>query len=135
MKEWLLPLILAAVGSTGLFGLVQFLISRKDSKKDRLTKIENSVNLIAQDLAEEKALIARSDILRFDDDLINGRTHSKEYFRAVLSQIDTYDKYTREHEDFKNSYTVEAEAHIREVYRAVYEKIGGAPNETIKQSI
>ena len=135
MKEWLLPLILAAVGSTGLFGLVQFLISRKDSKKDRLTKIENSVNLIAQDLAEEKALIARSDILRFDDDLVNGRTHSREYFRAVLSQIDTYDKYTREHEDFKNSYPVEAEAHIREVYRAVYEKIGGAPNETIKQSV
>ena len=82
MKEWPLPLILAALGSTGLFGLVQFLISRKDSKKDRLTKIENSVNLIAQDLAEEKALIARSDILRFDDDLVNGRTHSREYFRS-----------------------------------------------------
>lgn len=135
MKEWLLPLILAAVGSTGLFGLVQFLISRKDSKKDRLTKIENSVNLIAHDLAEEKAINARSEILRFDDDLINGRMHSREYFRAVLSQIDTYDKYTREHEDFKNSYTVEAEAHIREVYRATYEKRGGAPNEIIKQSV
>lgn len=135
MKEWLLPLILAAVGSTGLFGLVQFLISRKDAKNDQLTKLEDSVDHISEKLEEQKAINARSEILRFDDDLINGRMHSREYFRAVLSQIDTYDKYTREHEDFKNSYTVEAEAHIREVYRAVYEKRGGAPNETIQQSV
>lgn len=135
MKEWLLPLILAAVGSTGMFGLLQFLISRKDAKNDQLTKLEDSVDHISEKLEEQKAINARSEILRFDDDLINGRMHSREYFRAVLSQIDTYDKYTREHEDFKNSYTVEAEAHIREVYRAVYEKRGGAPNETIKQSV
>lgn len=118
-----------------MFGLLQFLISRKDAKNDQLTKLEDSVDHISEKLEEQKAINARSEILRFDDDLINGRMHSREYFRAVLSQIDTYDKYTREHEDFKNSYTVEAEAHIREVYRAVYEKRGGAPNETIKQSV
>lgn len=42
-------IILAAVGSAGLFNLVQFLIARKDQKKDALEEIRNNVKEIKKE--------------------------------------------------------------------------------------
>ena len=66
--------------------------------------------------AKQWAILARTHILRFDDELYNGVKHSKEYFVQQLADIDTYEEYCNSHPDFRNSCATVAIEHIRKVY-------------------
>ena len=55
-------------------------------------------------------------ILRFCDEILFNRRHSKEHFDEILEDIDLYENYCREHEDFPNNKAVLAIHTIREVY-------------------
>lgn len=108
----------------GFLTFIQFLINRHDNKKDKdsavLSAIKNlsdRVERIETSLDKRDAVLARTHILRFDDELCNGVKHSKEYFQQQLQDIDTYEHFCRQNPDFENSYAVEAIKHIREVYR------------------
>ena len=59
---------------------------------------------------------------RFDDELINGVEHSKEYFSQQLQDIDTYEAYCAIHPDFKNNYAVIASEHIKKTYKELLEQ-------------
>lgn len=43
MKDYILPVILAALGSSALFGFIQFLISRHDSKKGAMAALNANI--------------------------------------------------------------------------------------------
>lgn len=67
--------------------------------------------------AERDAIAARREILKFSDELRIGVVlHSKESFEQVLQDIDNYDRYCREHPDFKNSRTLSATKKIMSEY-------------------
>ena len=120
MVEQIITVVIAVVTSGAVFGFIQFLISRNDKKKDRQQEILNEIRKLSDQSAERDARIARENILRFDDELIEGRHHSREYFRVILEDdVDNYERYCATHEGFKNSFTAEAVAHIREVYKAL----------------
>ena len=120
MGEHIFTVLIAVVTSGAVFGFIQFLISRNDKKKDRQQEILNEIHKLSDQSAERDARIARENILRFDDELIEGRHHSREYFRVILEDdVDNYERYCASHEEFKNSFTAEAVAHIREVYKAL----------------
>lgn len=89
-------------------------LKRNDKKTDELA---GAIDLLREDVAKKSAVEARTNILRFDDELYNGMRHSKEYFMQELDDIDTYEKYCESHPDFKNSCAVEAIKHIRDVYQ------------------
>ena len=113
----LLTILVTVLTSAGVFGFIQFLISRADKKKDKMQDILDTLDDLAERFAERDARIARESILRFDDELVAGVRHSREYFRVILEDdVDSYEKYCAEHEDFKNSFTAEAVKHIRKVY-------------------
>lgn len=65
---------------------------------------------------EDKADEARNRILRFSDELRMHQGHSEEMFDQVLRDIDKYEKYCREHPDYKNSKAMDAIQLTREVY-------------------
>lgn len=88
-------------------------LKQNDKKTDEL---RTSVDLLKGEIDKRAAVDARTNILRFDDELYNGMKHSKEYFVQELDDIDTYEKYCDAHPDFKNSCAVEAIKHIRAVY-------------------
>lgn len=118
--EWkdLFTIIVAVVTSGAVFGFIQFLISRADKKKDKQKEILDKLDTLSAQFSERDARIARENILRFDDELIAGVHHSREYFRVILEDdVDNYERYCADHADFKNSFTVEAVTHIREVYK------------------
>lgn len=103
---------------------LQFLINRHDNKQDKndavlsaLKDVSERVERIEDSLDKRDAVLARTHILRFDDELCNGVKHSKEYFQQQLQDIDTYTHFCRQNPDFENSYAVEAIKHIKEVYR------------------
>lgn len=58
----------------------------------------------------------RARILRFNNELVRDIPHTKEEFIDVLADIDSYERYCRDHEDYKNNRAVHAIANIERVY-------------------
>lgn len=116
-------IFLAALASGGVFSLVQFLITLAFSRKDKQKEIKNEITALRQEQHETReeiranaAILARTHILRFSDELKNGVKHSQEYFKQQLDDCDTYNRYCETHPNFKNSYTETADQHIKETY-------------------
>lgn len=115
-------LITAIIGSNGLFALITFLLQRWDNRKNGIKKISKQLTELSDKVDENAAVLARTHILRFSDELQNGIVHSQEYFRQQMDDCDTYDKYCTANPGFKNSYTVLAEQHIKTTYQHLLEK-------------
>jgi hypothetical protein len=127
VKEFMFQYVLPFLVSGGLFSFVQFFISFGFSRKDKSKDIENQLKEIREDNSKQfaelntkidynSAVLARTHILRFNDEILNGINHSKEYFRQQLDDCDTYDKFCDKHPDFKNSYTMIANKYIKDTY-------------------
>lgn len=115
-------IILAVFASGGFWAFIQFLISRRDDTQKRLTEIFDRMGRLSDKIDRNAAVLARTHILRFDDELLNGVEHSREYFRQQLDDIDTYDDFCKTHPEFKNSYTIMASEHIKSTYKRLVEK-------------
>lgn len=140
MKE----IVFTIIGSGAFFAFLQFLIQRHDTKKNIEAKIDanqqalsdkidenqkitteqingvsGEVKEVSEQLAEHKAVLARTHILRFADELRTG-THSREYFEQQLQDIDTYDKYCETHPHFANGLTKMASQFIKDEYKRLY---------------
>ena len=119
MKE----LVIALLASGGLFSFIQFLFSRKDKTKEikkELQELKEEQQAGFQGLNEKvdynAAVLARTHILRFNDEILNGVKHSREYWRQQLDDCDTYEDFCDKNPDFKNSYTEIADKNIKETF-------------------
>lgn len=107
-SELIVAVIVAVISS----GIIQFFFSRKDKIKE----VEKKIDLLGDKMDENQAVLARTHILRFSDELKNGIEHSTEYFRQQLDDCDTYERFCEKHPDFKNSYTMVANKYIKETF-------------------
>lgn len=112
----IIAVVVAVLASSGLWGLIQFLVNRKDKTAEKIDKIMEVVLEVSERVDNNSATNARTRILRFDDELINGVHHSKEYFQQTLEEIDTYEQYCTKHPNYKNNACILAIEHIRRVY-------------------
>jgi len=129
METIIITVFVTVIGSNGLWALLQSRFARKDAKEDKTDKVieaikdlRKQVEGIGDRVDRNAAVLARTHILRFNDELINGVQHSQEYFRQQLQDIDTYESYCRSHPDFQNSYALMAIDNIRSTYRKLMEK-------------
>lgn len=113
MSEEVIKALAVAVLSSGL---IQFIISLIFSRKDKFKELEKKLDQVDEKIDMNQAILARTHILRFSDELKNGIEHSAEYFRQQLDDCDTYDAFCLSHPDFKNSYTEIANKHIKETF-------------------
>lgn len=129
-----LSLIAVILTSGAVFGFAQFLITRHDNKKntekmvvkvdekvdekfDELSKkVDEKVDALSDKVDQNAAVLARTHILRFSDEIKNGVVHSSEYWRQTLDDCDTYSEFCEAHKGFRNSYTTLADKHIKETY-------------------
>ena len=114
--EIIIAIIGAVLASSGLWGLLQYLISRRDKTAEKLDRLTELVKEVSERVDMTSATNARTRILRFDDELINGVHHSREYFQQTLEEIDTYETYCNKHPDYRNNACALAIEHIRNVY-------------------
>ena len=120
----LTTIILSIIGVfTAIFSSQGFWTWRSE-KKNRSSEIIEKVDELSKELTEHisqseerSALEARRRILRFNDELLNHVMHSKEYFDEIVSDIDIYERYCREHPNFPNNKTVMSIEHIKECYK------------------
>jgi len=122
MNEILLTGAVAIVTASAIWDFAKFLINRKDGEQTELKGIKSAIEALSDKVDRNQAILARTHILRFDDELINGIDHSKEYFSQQLQDIDTYEAYCKLHPDFKNNYAVIASEHIKKVYAELLDK-------------
>lgn len=129
--DMILLLTTIAGGTMGgaLVGLIQFLIQRKDEKDgkyadilDAITKLTAEVQDIRHDQRERDAVLARTHILRFNDELYNGIHHSREYFDQTIDDIKTYEKFCEDNPEFANGRTEQAAVFVRDEYKRLYKE-------------
>ncbi len=74
---------------------------------------------------ERNADAHRVQILRFNRELLQNAPHTQEDFIEVLSEIDFYETYCKEHKEYKNNRAVLAIENIKRVYMEWLEKHEG----------
>lgn len=127
-QEFLAAVLVAILGSK-IWDLIANRLQRKDAKEDKQDKVlqaindlKSAVSALSLKVDENAAVLARTHILRFNDELINGVEHTQEYFRQQLQDIDTYEKYCDKHPDFKNTYATMAIDNIKDTYDRLLKK-------------
>jgi hypothetical protein len=125
----LIGAVLVAVIGSKIWDLIAARLKRKDEKEDKqdavllaLKDIRKDITSISNKVDENAAVLARTHILRFNDELINGVEHTQEYFRQQLQDIDTYERYCDKHPGFKNTYAVMAINNIKSTYDRLLSK-------------
>lgn len=116
-----------AVGAaivTGIFALIKFKMERKAAKEDKhddtidaIEKLNKKLDTLEDKIQVQAVIVSRRAILRFGDELNHGVKHSKEHFQQILLDIDDYESYCRDHEEFKNSITAHTTDKIKETYK------------------
>lgn len=71
---------------------------------------------------ERNANLLRTQILRFNDELIDDKHHTREHFIEILAIIDAYEEYCRSHPNYKNNRCICAVENIKRVYNERLQK-------------
>lgn len=125
-----------AIGNAFNRSVVDKIDEKMTGIEDRVSKIEDKVDDIQADLVSLDSKIVKLDsglrldeainyrvrILRFCDELQEGRKHSKDSFDQVMSDITGYTKYCEEHPEFKNHQTEKTVDYIEKTYQERLEK-------------
>lgn len=128
-KDTIITVVAAVIGSNALWGFIQFLIQRKDKKDDCSKKImdmiqtlEEKIDKLDSQMGEDGAITARVRILKFMDELLEGRRHTKDSYDQVMTDITNYNKYCDSNPDFKNNQTESTIEYINKNYQERLEK-------------
>ena len=89
---------------------------------EKFDRLEDKVDRNQQIADERAAKDIRIRILRFGDEILHEREHSKEHFDQILQDITEYDAYCKDHPDFKNNMTQLTTRNIMETYSKIWEK-------------
>lgn len=84
----------------------------KNEQKETRTKLDAHIKADDENRADER----RANILRFNNELIRGLPHTREEFVEILADIDVYERYCKNHPEYKNNRAVHAIANIGRVY-------------------
>jgi len=122
-KESILMDFLNILLGGGILAFIQWAVDKLSlwhTKNDKTAKaiegLSDKMSELKETMDERDAVLARTHILRFNDEIYNGIKHSKEYFDQTLEDIDNYERFCDTHPDFKNSRTVMAAQNIKDTY-------------------
>lgn len=98
----------------------------KTELKSDIRESNEDIEAVKQSLArhikedeDSKNRQARIRILRFYDEICEGKRHSENHFEDIIEDIDDYESYCQSHPDFKNNRGKTACEHIKDVYQKV----------------
>ena len=120
-----IEVLIAVLTSAAVFGFIQFLITRHDSKNGFMAEIRRDIETIKDDIlslkdgrGRDKADDARRRILAASDDVRNNRTkHSKEWWDQLNADITNYERYCAVHEDYENNRAMMAINNLNDIYQ------------------
>ena len=104
--------ILKALGRAFNEEVLGMLNEVKAAQESNTARLNEHIRLDDERNADER----RTRILRFNNELIRNIPHTKEEFVDVFADIDDYERYCRDHPDYKNNRAKHAIANIGRVY-------------------
>ena len=117
--QWLDLLTACAPILVALVGIIPTIIKNgKKTQEDIATLQKTLDNHIKEDEAE-KARNQRYRILRFFDEICEGRRHSESHFEDILDDIANYELFCANHPDFRNNRGTIAMQEIQDTYRKI----------------
>lgn len=90
-------------------------------KADVIT-VQQKVEAMSDASDQQAAINARARILRFGDEVLHGRRHTKDHFDSVLRDAKMYERYCAAHKNFENGVTEPTIRRIKDVYKERLEK-------------
>lgn len=83
---------------------------------EQVKNLSEKVDTIETNAELERVRYSRQRILRFNDEILCGKRHSKEHFDEILDDITVYEHYCNDHKDYENNKAVLAIATIKKTY-------------------
>ena len=83
---------------------------------DKVNNIETKLETHINENKRERAADYRARIIRFNDEIMEEKTHTKEYYNNILEDIDKYEAYCNSHPDYPNNKAVMAIHNIKAKY-------------------
>lgn len=122
MNDILLTGAVTIVTASALWDFIKFIINRADKQKTTNEDLKRSIESLVEKVDMNQAILARTHILRFSDEIRNQIVHSGEYWEQTLMDVDTYERYCQDHPSFKNNYASLAIDHIKKTYQKLLEE-------------
>lgn len=112
----------------GLLAFIQWAVDKwsiwhgkSDKVADAIKNLSDKVAELKETMDERDAILARTHILRFNDEILNNVEHSHEYFCQTLDDLKTYEDYCSKHPSFANGRTVQAADNIKRTYERLFD--------------
>jgi len=117
--NWIAVLQACAPILVALVGIIPTIISNRKKTDESIAQVQKTLNAHIKEDENEKARNQRYRILRFYDELCEGRRHSESHFEDILDDISDYKMYSLRHPDFRNSRGTIAMHEIENTYKKV----------------
>lgn len=117
--EWLGILQACAPILVALVGIIPTIISNRKKTQSDIANLQKTLDSHIEEDENERARNQRYRILRFYDELCEGRHHSESHFEDILDDITSYRNYASTHPNFHNSRGEIAMEEIQETYRQI----------------
>ena len=82
----------------------------------QITEVDKLLNDHINTQNEAEITNCRRRILRFDDEVRRGEKHGQEHWNNVIEDVDNYQQYCDQHEDYHNSKAEKAMQHLKDTY-------------------
>lgn len=116
--ETCVPILVALVG------IIPTIINNRKKTEEAIKTVQSTLNAHIKEDEDEKARNQRYRILRFYDEICEGKLHSESHFEDILDDISSYSRYAASHPDFKNHRGKIAMEEIDATYRKIKNKGG-----------
>lgn len=83
---------------------------------DKVNNIEVKLESHINENKKERVADYRARIIRFNDEIMEEKTHTKEYYDNILEDIDKYEAYCNDHPEYPNNKAVMAIHNIKAKY-------------------
>lgn len=103
-----------------LWGIIGKSLNKDIAKK--VNEIDSSMKILQSNFEINVANSCRQRILRFNDEILEGVSHTKEFYDEVLVDIDKYEKYCKAHPEYPNNKAILSIENIKHTYKESLEK-------------
>ena len=132
--QWIEVIKACAPILVALVGIIPTIISNRKKTQSDIEKVQKTLDDHIKEDENEKARNQRYRILRFYDEICEGRRHSESHFEDILDDITNYEEYCAKHPTFRNSRGAIAMKEIEDTYKTVKKKGGFLTYESKEHS-